>query len=444
MSDLQEVVVPEVGVDSVEVIELLVSVGDAVTEEQGLVTVESEKATMDIPSPINGTVRELKVKEGDTLGEGELILLMEAEGAAKLTALEKTVESVKAETPKQTETSATKNSSAQRLDSRKESATKPPPVEDYSGGERHVHVYSTPSVRRIAREYGVDLSKVKGTGRKGRILAEDVQAYVKHQLSKIQEGNLGTVHAGGGLHVIPLPKVDFAKFGDVEKKPLSKIQRISGPSLHRNWVTIPHVTQFGEADISELETFRKEQNEVGTKKGKVKLTPLVFIMKAVAKVLLEFPQFNASLDEDGAHVIFKKYIHIGFAVDTPNGLVVPVIRDVNKKGLFDLTEELARVSEAARSGKLALDAMQGGCFSISSLGGIGGTQFTPIINAPEVAILGVSRTYNKPLWDGEKFVPSLTLPLALSYDHRVIDGADGARFITVLSDMLTDIRKLIL
>ncbi|MCD8548049.1 MAG: 2-oxo acid dehydrogenase subunit E2, partial [Aeromonadaceae bacterium] len=306
------------------------------------------------------------------------------------------------------------------------------------------YVHASPAVRRLAREFGVNLAKVKGSGRKGRIQKEDVQAYVKAAIQRAESAPAGAA-GGAGLGVLPWPKVDYAKFGPVEEVELTRIQKISGPNLHRNWVMIPHVTQFDEADTTELEAFRKEQNLLAEKqKLDVKITPLVFILKAAAKALEAHPRFCSSLSEDGSKLIMKQYIHIGVAVDTPNGLVVPVVRDVNKKGIYELSRDLAEISKKARAGKLTGADMQGGCFTISSLGGIGGTSFTPIVNAPEVAILGVSKSEMKPKWNGKEFEPRLMLPLALSYDHRVIDGADGARFITTLSGVLSDIRRLVL
>ncbi|CAK8744097.1 Dihydrolipoyllysine-residue acetyltransferase component of pyruvate dehydrogenase complex [Sodalis praecaptivus] len=305
-------------------------------------------------------------------------------------------------------------------------------------------MHATPVIRRLAREFGVNLAKVKGTGRKGRILREDIQAYVKEAVKRAEAAPAA---AGGGTlpGLLPWPKVDFSKFGDTEEVELGRIQKISGANLHRNWVMIPHVTQFDEADITEVEAFRKQQNaEAEKKKLDVKITPLVFIMKAVAKGLEELPRFNSSLSEDAQKLTLKKYINIGVAVDTPNGLVVPVFRDVNKKGIVELSRELAEISKKARAGKLTSSDMQGGCFTISSLGGIGGTAFTPIVNAPEVAILGVSKSSMKPVWNGKKFAPRLMLPLSLSYDHRVIDGADGARFISFINNVMSDIRRLVM
>ncbi|MGL5993905.1 MAG: dihydrolipoyllysine-residue acetyltransferase, partial [Aeromonas sobria] len=314
---------------------------------------------------------------------------------------------------------------------------------DFVANDAYVH--ASPAVRRLAREFGVNLAKVKGSGRKGRIVKEDVQAYVKSAIKRAESAPAAGTGTGNGMSVLPWPKVDFSKFGEVEEVELTRIQKISGPALHRNWAMIPHVTQFDEADTTELEAFRKEQNLMLEKqKSDVKITPLVFILKAAAKALEAHPRFCSSLSEDGSRIIMKKYINIGVAVDTPNGLVVPVVRDVNKKGIMELSRDLAEISKKARAGKLTAADMQGGCFTISSLGGIGGTSFTPIVNAPEVAILGVSKSEMKPKWNGKEFAPRLMLPLALSYDHRVIDGADGARFITTMNGVLSDIRRLVL
>ncbi|MDC0612681.1 dihydrolipoyllysine-residue acetyltransferase, partial [Vibrio sp.] len=317
------------------------------------------------------------------------------------------------------------------------------PAGDFQENNEYAH--ASPVVRRLAREFGVNLAKVKGTGRKSRIQKEDVQNYVKEALKRLESGSASGKGDGAGLGLLPWPKVDFSKFGETETKPLSRIKKISGANLARNWVMIPHVTQWDNADITELEAFRKEQNAIEAKKDTgMKITPLVFIMKAAAKALEAFPSFNSSLSEDGENLILKKYVNIGIAVDTPNGLVVPVFKDVNKKGIYELSEELMAVSKKARAGKLTASDMQGGCFTISSLGGLGGTAFTPIVNAPEVAILGVSKSEMKPVWNGKDFVPRLQLPLSLSYDHRVIDGAEGARFITYLNGCLSDIRRLVL
>ncbi|XOV81148.1 MAG: dihydrolipoyllysine-residue acetyltransferase [Aestuariibacter sp.] len=435
-SSTMEVTVPDIGdATDVDVIEVLVSPGDEIEAEAGLITLETDKATMDVPAPKAGKVKELKVSVGDKVSKGSLVLLLEVtEGAAPEASKESASStSAKAETPKSDGP-----------------AVKPPPVPHHpSAGEKQKsgHVYASPSVRRLAREFGVDLTQVNGSGRKGRILKEDVQSYVKYELSRPKMTPGSSVASGnsGGLQVLAPPKVDFSKFGEVEEIPLTRIQKISGPNLHRNWVTIPHVTQFEDADITELEKFRKDQNALAEKqKLGVKITPLVFIMKAAASALQAYPVFNSSLSESGESLIQKKYFHIGIAVDTPGGLVVPVVRDVDKKGIYELSTELMEISKKARDGKLKAADMQGSCFTISSLGGIGGTAFTPIVNAPDVAILGVSRSDMKPKWNGKEFEPRLTLPLSLSYDHRVIDGAVAARFAVHLSQVLGDIRRLIL
>ncbi|GAA5216674.1 pyruvate dehydrogenase complex dihydrolipoyllysine-residue acetyltransferase [Corallincola platygyrae] len=430
-AELKEVTVPDIGADSADVTDVLVAVGDTVEADQGLITVEGDKAAMDVPSPFAGVVKEVKIAAGDKVSQGTLIVVIETAGAAPVSA-------PAAPAPAPTAPAPAPAASAP-------AAAKADPVPHHphaAAGKGKGAAHASPAVRRVAREFGVDLTQVKGSGRKGRILKEDIQAYVKFELSRPKSSGAVT---GSGLAVAAQPKVDFSKFGEIEEVGLSRIQKISGPALHRNWVTIPHVTQFDEADITSVEAFRKEQNVLAEKqKLGFKITPLVFIMKAAAKALEAHPKFCSSLSEDGESLVMKKYVHIGVAVDTPNGLVVPVIRDVNKKGVFDLSKELLEISAKAREGKLTAKDMQGGCFTISSLGGIGGTQFTPIVNAPEVAILGVSRSEMKPKWNGKEFVPQLTLPLALSYDHRVIDGADGARFITTLSGVLSDIRRLVL
>ncbi|WP_045420960.1 pyruvate dehydrogenase complex dihydrolipoyllysine-residue acetyltransferase [Vibrio jasicida] len=424
----KEVNVPDIGGDEVEVTEIMVKVGDTVEEEQSLITVEGDKASMEVPAPFAGTVKEIKIAEGDSVTTGSLIMTFvvagtPVEGAAPAPAAAPvaaaSAPAVKAEAPA---------------------------ANDFQENGDYAH--ASPVVRRLAREFGVNLSKVKGTGRKSRILKEDVQAYVKDALKRLESG-AGAAASGKGdgaaLGLLPWPKVDFSKFGETEVQKLSKIKKISGANLHRNWVMIPHVTQWDNADITELEAFRKEQNAIEAKKDTgMKITPLVFIMKAVAKALEAFPAFNSSLSEDGESIILKKYVNVGIAVDTPNGLVVPVFKDVNKKGIYELSEELMVVSKKARAGKLTAADMQGGCFTISSLGGIGGTAFTPIVNAPEVGILGVSKSEMKPVWNGKEFEPRLQLPLSLSYDHRVIDGAEGARFITFLNGALSDIRRLVL
>ncbi|EHI9240105.1 pyruvate dehydrogenase complex dihydrolipoyllysine-residue acetyltransferase [Vibrio vulnificus] len=424
----KEVNVPDIGGDEVEVTEIMVAVGDTVTEEQSLITVEGDKASMEVPAPFAGTVKEIKVAAGDKVSTGSLIMVFEVAGAAPAPA-----PAAPAQAAAPAAAPAAKPAAA-------------PAATEFE--ENNDYAHASPVVRRLAREFGVNLAKVKGSGRKSRILKEDVQAYVKDALKRLESGAVAAASGkgdGAALGLLPWPKVDFSKFGETEVQPLSRIKKISGANLHRNWVMIPHVTQWDNADITELENFRKEQNAIEAKKDSgMKITPLVFIMKAAAKALEAFPAFNSSLSDDGESLILKKYVNIGIAVDTPNGLVVPVFKDVNKKGIYELSEELMVVSKKARAGKLTAADMQGGCFTISSLGGIGGTAFTPIVNAPEVGILGVSKSEIKPVWNGKEFAPRLQLPLSLSYDHRVIDGAEGARFITYLNECLSDIRRLVL
>ncbi|WP_100643111.1 dihydrolipoyllysine-residue acetyltransferase [Alteromonas facilis] len=434
-SSVIEVTVPDIGgATDVDVIDVLVKEGDTVAEEDGLITLETDKATMDVPAPQAGTIQSLKVAVGDKVSQGTLVLMLEVSAAA---ATAQTTSVPQSEAPKT------------EVNEVAASAPKPPPVPHHpSAGEKPKSgkVHASPSVRRMAREFGVDLTQVNGTGAKSRILKEDVQSYVKYELSrpKLTPG-ANVTSGGGGLQVLAPPKVDFSKFGDVEEVPLTRIQKLSGPNLHRNWVTIPHVTQFEEADITDLEAFRKEQNAIAEKrKLGVKITPLVFMMKACADALKTYPVFNTSLSESGDSLIQKKYYHIGIAVDTPGGLVVPVVRDVDKKGILELSRELTEISIKARDGKLKAADMQGSCFTISSLGGIGGTAFTPIVNAPDVAILGVSKSEMKPKWNGKEFEPRLMLPLSLSYDHRVIDGAVAARFAVHLSNVLGDLRQILL
>ena len=425
----KEVNVPDIGGDEVEVTEIMVAVGDKVEADQSLIAVEGDKASMEVPAPFAGVVKEIKVKAGDKVSTGSLIMVFEVAGAAPAAApVAQTAAPVAAPAAAAPVAQAAAPAAASS---------------DFVANDAYVH--ASPAVRRLAREFGVNLAKVKASGRKGRIVKEDVQAYVKDAVKRAESAPAAGQGSGNGMSVVAWPKVDFSKFGPVEELELTRIQKISGPALHRNWAMIPHVTQFDEADTTDLEAFRKEQNMLAEKqKLDVKITPLVFILKAAAKALEAHPRFCSALSADGSKLIMKKYIHIGVAVDTPGGLVVPVVRDVNKKGIHELSRDLAEISKKARAGKLTAADMQGGCFTISSLGGIGGTSFTPIVNAPEVAILGVSKSEMKPKWNGKEFVPRLMLPLALSYDHRVIDGADGARFVTTLSGVLSDIRRLVL
>ncbi|BBN82641.1 acetyltransferase component of pyruvate dehydrogenase complex [Pseudoalteromonas sp. A25] len=429
-TELKEVHVPDIGGDEVEVTEVMVSVGDSVAADQSILNVEGDKAAMEVPAPFAGTVKEVKVEVGAKVSTGSLVFVFEVTGSAPKKSADKPAESKPAAAPSAAPKSSTPAASSVK--------------EDFEANSSYAH--ASPVVRRLAREFGVNLARVKGTGRKGRVIKEDVQNYVKELVKQVESGKASGASAGGGeLGLIPWPKVDFSKFGEIEEKKLSRIQKLSGANLHRNWVQIPHVTQFDEADITGLEAFRKEQNVLAEKKKMgVKITPLVFVMKAAAKALEDFPTFNSSLSEDGESLILKKYVHIGIAVDTPNGLVVPVVRDVNKKGIIELSRELMEISAKAREGKLTSSDMQGGCFTISSLGGIGGTAFTPIVNAPEVAILGVSKSEMKPKWNGKEFEPRLMVPLSCSYDHRVIDGALAAKFTVTLASYLSDIRQLVM
>jgi len=426
-SVIEEVFVPDLGADKdVDLIDVMVAVGDTVEFEDGLITLETEKASMDVPAPFGGEIIELFVSAGDKVNSGDRIAKM-----VKTVVMESKVPTpIKKEEPVKEEVKAPV--------SVQEVAAVTAPVAQAVLTQKATKVYASPSVRKVAREFGVDLGFVKGSGRKGRVLKEDIKAYVKEQLSKPAVAAAGT-GSGLGFNLPEAKEIDFSQFGEIETIELSRIQKISGPSLHRNWLAMPHVTQFDEADITEMESFRKEQNTIA---DGFKLSPLVFVVKAVAKALAIHPKFNASLSPDGQSLIMKKYFHIAIAVDTPNGLVVPVIKDVDKKGFKQIAIEMAEISQKARDGKLKSTDMQGASFTISSLGGIGGTKFTPIINAPEVAILGLSKSEMKPVWNGETFIPRLTLPLSLSYDHKVIDGADGARFTTTLSKLLGDIRLL--
>ena len=435
---IKDVNVPDIGGDEVNVTEIMVAVGDTVTEEQSLITVEGDKASMEVPAPFAGVVKEILVKSGDKVSTGSLIMRFEVAGAAPAPA---PVAQAAAPAPQ----AAAPAPAAQPAQSGNVAGLSQEQVVASAG-----YAHATPVIRRLAREFGVNLDKVKGTGRKGRIVKEDIEAYVKTAVKAYESGATAQaagngVANGAGLGLLPWPKVDFSKFGEVEEVELSRINKISGANLHRNWVMIPHVTHFDRTDITELEAFRKEQNKIVEKqKLDVKITPVVFIMKAVAKALEAFPRFNSSISEDGQKLTIKKYINIGVAVDTPNGLVVPVFKNVNKKGIIELSRELMEVSKKAREGKLTGSDMQGGCFTISSLGGIGTTHFTPIVNAPEVAILGVSKSEMAPVWNGKEFAPRLMLPLSLSFDHRVIDGADGARFLSYINGVLADIRRLVM
>lgn len=418
----KNITVPDIGgATDVDVIEVLVKPGDHVKVDAPLVVLESDKASMEIPSSEEGVVKDVKVKLGDKVSQGSLIVVLEASQATA----EVAVPAAKKEEP------APVSAPVVSVDKQEETVQTGAVIP----ADHNIDIHAGPAVRKLAREFGVDLSLLQATGPKSRILKEDVQLYVKTKLAQLA--------TTGGSALPSAPVVDFTKFGEIETRPLSRIKKLSGKNLHRNWLLVPHVTQFGEADITEMEAFRVANKAMSEKQG-VKLTPLVFIMKAVASALKTFPQFNSSLDPSGEQLILKKYVHVGVAVDTPDGLVVPVIRDVDQKGLMELAKELSVVSEKARQKQLTANDMQGGCFSISSLGGIGGTAFTPIVNVPEVAILGVSKSSFKPVYESGQFVPRLMLPLSLSYDHRVIDGADGARFIAYLSQMLGDIRTLLL
>lgn len=451
-SETIDIRVPDIGdFDKVPVIEVLVEKGDSVEAEQSLLTLESDKATMDIPAPEAGTLVELDVGVGDEVSEGDVIGRMKVARAAQ---------DEESEPPSDQGSGDESTSKASGSDDSKSTGStmsgkpssgasgpsddelKPPPVPFAEMGRDPSSIpHASPAVRKLARELGVDLAGVKGSGAHGRITESDLKQHVKSAMQG--DGGRAAASSGSGLAVADAPKVDFAKFGEVEEKPLSRIQKISGPNLHRNWVSIPHVTQFDEADITEMDAFRKASKADAEEAG-TKMTPLVFLIKAVVAGLQKYPKFNTSLSADGQSLVWKKYFHVGVAVDTPNGLMVPVIRDADRKSLLDLAHDLTDLSGKARDGKLSRDEMTGGCFSISSLGGIGGTAFTPIINAPEVAILGVSKAETKPVWKGEGFEPRLMLPLSLSYDHRVIDGADAARFTQYLAHVLGDIRRLML
>ncbi|MDT3736707.1 MAG: dihydrolipoyllysine-residue acetyltransferase [Denitratisoma sp.] len=437
---LIEVKVPDIGdFKDVPVIGIEVSPGDTVKAEDPLVTLESDKATMEVPAPVAGTVKEIRLKVGDKVSEGSLVLLLETAETAP--SPQPSPASGRGSEPSLSPPRGEGAAAPKTAEPIAPPPPAPPPAPaeiaaEVAGGHK---AHASPSVRRFARELGVDVAQVKGSGPKGRILQQDVQAYVKGALA--QPRGAGPAAGGGGLDLLPWPQVDFAKFGPIESKPLSRIKKISGANLARNWVMIPHVTQFDEADIGELEALRVQLNKENEKAG-IKVTMLAFLIKAAVAALKKFPDFNASLD--GENLVYKQYFHIGFAADTPNGLVVPVIRDADKKGVLEIAKEMGALSAKAREGKLGPGEMQGGCFSISSLGGIGGTAFTPIINAPEVAILGVSKSQTKPVWDGKAFQPRLMIPLSLSYDHRVIDGAQAARFTAYLGGILADMRRVLL
>jgi pyruvate dehydrogenase E2 component (dihydrolipoamide acetyltransferase) len=444
---IQDILVPDIGnFDSVDVIEVLVKVGDSVAKEDSLITVESDKASMDIPSPFSGVVKEVKMKVGDKVAQGSLIITMDVTDAGALPATEKLAVAEKPAVVKEA-------IPAREIPQPTRPAPEPPktiapahqpvPVGESAIVDAGKVSHASPSVRKFARELGVNLAFVKGSAAKNRILQEDVQAYVKNELAKPRTENMG---AGlGSLATLAMPVIDFSKFGEIETKPLSRIKKLSGANLHRNWVTAPHVTQFDEADITDLEDFRKSMQADAEKRG-VKLTMLAFLIKASVNALKAYPNFNASLSPDGDSLILKNYFNVGFACDTPDGLVVPVVKDVQQKDVLDIARDLADLSTKARERKLKVEEMQGGCFTISSLGGIGGTMFTPIINCPEVAILGVSRSSMQPVYDTKTktFEPRLILPMSLSYDHRVVDGADGARFTSHMRMMLSDVRRLLL
>lgn len=438
MGSLRDILVPDIGdFKNIPVIEVLVKPGDTVKAEDALITLESDKATMEVPAPFAGVVKELKIKPGDKVSEGAAILSLEISEGAAAPAPAAVAAQKPSSAPAPAPVPAAQSPAPAAMPAPTPQAAAPVAVAINEEGFSRAH--ASPSVRRFARELGVDLGRVKGSGPKQRILKEDIAGFIKTALAQPSGGG----GAGLSLGLPAWPQVDFAKFGPVENLALSRIKRISGPVLHRNWVSIPHVTQNDEADITELEAFRKSMADEAQKQG-VKLTPLAFIMKAVVAALKNHPEFNSSLAPAGDALILKRYYHIGVAVDTPGGLVVPVVRNVDQKGVLQLARELAEISAKARDGKLGPAEMQGGTFSISSLGGIGGTHFTPIINAPEIAILGVSKSSMKPVWKDGQFVPRLMMPLSLSYDHRAVDGAQGARFITNLSAVLSDIRRVLL
>jgi pyruvate dehydrogenase E2 component (dihydrolipoamide acetyltransferase) len=468
MSTITEAKVPDIGdYDKVPVIEVLVKAGDSVSKDQGLITLESDKATMEVPAPFDGVVKEIRVKVGDEVGEGAIVALIEAADAAASSppaaaavaaAPAKPAPAPVDEKPAAAETPAAEKQTAPAAAAAPALNDTRPGVDPEAAGPRTPPVpfdastvmpdkvpYASPAVRIFARELGVDLEQLKGSARKGRISREDVQNFVKAALAggAVPRGASAVAAGSGGLNLLPWPNIDFSKFGEIEAKPLSRIKKISGANLSRNWAMIPHVTQHDDADVTELEELRVSLNKENEKAG-IKLTMLAFLIKAVVAALKKYPDFNASLDAGGDNLVLKKYFHIGFAADTPNGLVVPVLRDADRKGVIAIAQETGELAKKARDGKLSPADMSGGCFSISSLGGIGGTAFTPIVNAPEVAILGVSKSAIKPVWDGKVFQPRLLLPLSLSYDHRVIDGASAARFTAYLGQVLADMRRVLL
>ena len=439
MSNIKDVLVPDIGeFDAVEVIEVLVKSGDTVSAEDALLTMESDKASMDVPSPFSGTVKTVKIKAGDKVSQNDLILSLvvkELETADTETSAE--TENSEATSPENKNIVPTRKSESTSSGTvSKEPARRPPPLTMSVNQKSFLRAHASPSIRKFARELGVDLSQVHGSGRKERITKEDVQEFVKQAL-----GGTASGAAAAGSGIPAMPEIDFSKFGPVEIKPLSRIQKKAAINLHRGWLNLPIVTHHDEADITELEHFRKSLKDEAAKQG-VKVTPLVFLLKACVVAIRKHPNFNSSLTADKENLVLKKYLHIGVAVDTPDGLVVPVIRDVEQKGLLELAKELGEVSEKARTKKLKTNDIQGGCFSISSLGGIGGTAFTPLVNAPEVAILGVTRSRMMPVWNGKEFLPRLMLPMDLTYDHRVIDGAQAARFMVDLCEILSDMRRM--
>jgi len=439
-----EVKVPDIGdFKDIPVIEIFVKAGDSVKAEDSLISLESDKATMDVPAPSAGVVKDVRLKLGDKVSEGTLILTLDSAAAPDAKpAAPAAAAAPPAAAPAAPAVAAAPAATAAAAPSPAAAPVAAMPAATIDNAA-FKGAHASPSVRKFARELGVDLAQVKGTGPNARIQQEDVQNFVKQALSGggAPGGPAGSVTGGGSLNLLPWPSVDFTKFGAIETKPLSRIKKISGANLARNWVMIPHVTQFDEADITDLEAFRVQMNKENEKSG-IKITMLAFLIKASVSALRKFPDFNASLDGD--NLVLKKYFHIGFAADTPNGLVVPVIRNADQKGVLDIAKEMGALSAKAREGKLGPAEMQGGCFSISSLGGIGGTAFTPIINAPEVAILGVSKSATKPVWNGKDFSPRLMVPLSLSYDHRVIDGASAARFTAYLAGLLADMRRVML